>query len=192
MAWHVTCCSSGSILEAQDGETPHTEAQQTENERDGSRMAVRRYDAGAEQAPSNPKHVEEAMKAAERALEGVEDPSFKEPTSAEPRDPDELRKVVTVAVENRRRGLDPGWERPLYPPSPNPGGELVGDESAMRSLQASIDAVAASSAPVLITGETGSGKELVARAIHARGDRRGNAFVAVNTAAAPADLLEAG
>ncbi len=37
-------------------------------------MAGRRYDAGAEQPPSNPKHVEGAMKTAERALEGVEDP----------------------------------------------------------------------------------------------------------------------
>src|ERR1700690_3635191 len=192
MAWHVTCCSASSILEAQDGESTHNEAQQTENERDGSRMAVRRYDAGAEQAPSNPKHVEEAMKAAERALEGVEDPSLMQPTSGEPRDLDELRKIVAVGVKKRRRGLDPAWERPLSRPSPNASGELVGDGSAMRSVQASIDAVAASSAPVLITGETGSGKELVARAIHARGDRRGNAFVAVNTAAAPADLLEAG
>jgi len=109
-----------------------------------------------------------------------------------PCDPDELRKVVAGAVESRRRSFDLARERTLslLPPA-NPGGELVGEGPAMRSLQASIDAVAASSAPVVITGETGTGKELVARAIHARGDRRGRAFVAVNTAAVPADLLEA-
>src|ERR1019366_1463456 len=52
------------------------------------------------------------------------------------------------------------------------------------------DVVAESSAPVLITGETGSGKELVARALHARGPRRAKPFVAVNTSAIPESLLE--
>jgi two-component system response regulator HydG len=57
-------------------------------------------------------------------------------------------------------------------------------------LQASIDLVAASSAPVVVRGETGVGKELVARAIHARGARRHRPFVAVNTSAIPHELLE--
>ncbi len=60
----------------------------------------------------------------------------------------------------------------------------------MRVLQTAIDFVAQSSAPVLITGETGVGKELVARAIHARGARGHRPFVAVNTSAIPQDLLE--
>jgi two-component system response regulator HydG len=62
--------------------------------------------------------------------------------------------------------------------------------SAMRALQASIDRVAASTAPVLIMGETGVGKELVAQAIHTRGERRGGPFVAVNTSAVQDDLFE--
>jgi two-component system response regulator HydG len=60
----------------------------------------------------------------------------------------------------------------------------------MRALAASIERIAASSAPVLIRGETGVGKELAARAIHARGDRRDRPFVAVNTAAVNDDLFE--
>ena len=51
----------------------------------------------------------------------------------------------------------------------SPAGPIVGEGPAMRRLQTAIDFVARSSAPVLVTGETGVGKELVARAIHARG-----------------------
>jgi two-component system response regulator HydG len=61
----------------------------------------------------------------------------------------------------------------------------------MRTLQTAIDFVARSSAPVLVTGETGAGKELVARAIHARSNRRDRPFVAVNMSAIPDDLIEA-
>jgi DNA-binding NtrC family response regulator len=60
----------------------------------------------------------------------------------------------------------------------------------MRDLQTTIDFVARSSAPVLITGETGVGKELVARAIHERCAHRSGPFVPVNTAAIPHELLE--
>jgi two-component system response regulator HydG len=60
----------------------------------------------------------------------------------------------------------------------------------MRTLQTAIDFVARSSAPVLVTGETGVGKELVARAIHARSSRGELPFVAVNTSAIPHELLE--
>jgi two-component system response regulator HydG len=67
---------------------------------------------------------------------------------------------------------------------------LVGTGAAMRRLQTAIDFVARSSAPVLITGETGVGKELVARAIHARSARVLRPFIAVNTSAIPQELLE--
>jgi transcriptional regulator of aromatic amino acid metabolism len=61
----------------------------------------------------------------------------------------------------------------------------------MRALQTTIDFVARSSAPVLIAGETGAGKDLVAHAIHARSARSHQLFVAVNTSAIPQELLEA-
>ena len=68
--------------------------------------------------------------------------------------------------------------------------ELVGNSAGMREVQKTIGLLADSDATVLITGETGSGKEVVARAIHRHG-RRGKApFVPVNCAAIPAELLE--
>ena len=61
----------------------------------------------------------------------------------------------------------------------------------MRDLFQLLETVAATSSTVLITGETGTGKELVARAIHHNSPRRGNRFVALNCSAIPETLLEA-
>jgi two-component system, NtrC family, nitrogen regulation response regulator NtrX len=68
--------------------------------------------------------------------------------------------------------------------------ELVGTGPAIARLQAQIDRVAASETRVCILGETGTGKELVARAIHEKSGRRENAFVTLNCAAVPAELIE--
>ena len=69
-------------------------------------------------------------------------------------------------------------------------GELVGDSPPMRELQVMIGRVAPTDARVLISGESGTGKELVAAAIHAASPRRERAFVRVNCAAIPRDLVE--
>jgi two-component system nitrogen regulation response regulator NtrX len=68
--------------------------------------------------------------------------------------------------------------------------ELVGGGAAMKKLLAEIQRVAASETRVCILGETGTGKELVARAIHEKSARRENAFVTLNCAAVPAELIE--
>jgi len=68
--------------------------------------------------------------------------------------------------------------------------ELVGPGPAMKKLLAQIERVAASETRVCILGETGTGKELVARAIHEKSPRRENAFVTLNCAAVPAELIE--
>ncbi|NYZ61350.1 nitrogen regulation protein NR(I) [Luteimonas deserti] len=67
---------------------------------------------------------------------------------------------------------------------------LVGDTPAMRELFRAIGRLAQAPVPVLVTGETGTGKELVARALHRESPRAARPFVALNTAAIPAELLE--
>ncbi len=69
-------------------------------------------------------------------------------------------------------------------------GELTGQSEAMRSVYGILDAVAPSTASVLILGESGTGKELVARAIHPKSDRAKGPFLALNCAALPKDILE--
>jgi two-component system nitrogen regulation response regulator NtrX len=68
--------------------------------------------------------------------------------------------------------------------------ELVGSGPAMTKLLAQITRVGASETRVCILGETGTGKELVARAIHEKSPRKENAFVTLNCAAVPAELIE--
>lgn len=70
------------------------------------------------------------------------------------------------------------------------GGQLLGSSEAMRKLRRLIGKGAASTAPMLITGETGTGKELVARLLHEQGARRHHPLVSVNCNAIPSMLLE--
>src|SRR6516165_3798373 len=67
--------------------------------------------------------------------------------------------------------------------------EVVGASPALRSVLAAVAKVAPTDSTVLITGETGTGKELIARAIHKKSPRRSRAFVAVNCAAIPQSLI---
>jgi two-component system nitrogen regulation response regulator GlnG len=68
---------------------------------------------------------------------------------------------------------------------------IIGRSQAMQHLFRTLGRVAASDLTVMITGETGSGKELVAQELHQRSHRKNEAFVPINTAAIPAELLEA-
>ena len=68
--------------------------------------------------------------------------------------------------------------------------ELVGSGPAMKKLCTQIDRVAASETRVCILGETGTGKELVARAIHEKSPRKEHPFITLNCAAVPAELIE--
>jgi len=94
------------------------------------------------------------------------------------------------AVAAVRRALADG----AVPATPAAGAPattaLLGESAAMREVFRLIGRVAASDLNVLVTGETGTGKELVARALHEESARRGRPFVALNTAAIPSELLE--
>jgi len=68
--------------------------------------------------------------------------------------------------------------------------EIIGDSPSMNTLRKQIDAVAPRNAWVLITGENGTGKEIVARSIHNRSTRAQKPFIAINCAAIPEELIE--
>jgi len=95
------------------------------------------------------------------------------------------------AVASARRALA---QHPAGAPAPVVADyaehELIGRSAAMRELFRAIGRVAASGLGALVTGETGTGKELVARALHRESARAGQPFVALNTAAIPSELLE--
>ena len=105
-----------------------------------------------------------------------------------PCDWEELRRLVREALGVRRAAVSP--VPASRPPPASRAHDIVGSSPAMRALNDTIELVARSSAMVLVTGETGVGKELVARAIHARSARRDRPFVPVNTSAIPQELLE--
>ncbi len=96
-----------------------------------------------------------------------------------------LRGLVRHALElnNAERPVPP-------PPPPEQASRLLGESAAMEALRATITKVARSQAPVYILGESGVGKELVARTIHEQGARSGGPFVPVNCGAIPAELME--
>ena len=75
-------------------------------------------------------------------------------------------------------------------PDEDPAKLLLGESRALREVKRMIARVAPTTATVLITGETGTGKELVAQSLHLQSDRREQAFVKINCAAIPESLLE--
>jgi hydrogenase-4 transcriptional activator len=70
------------------------------------------------------------------------------------------------------------------------GEQIIGEASGLRTVMERVDLVASSDAPVMILGETGSGKELIARALHTRGSRSSGPFIRVNCGAIPSELVD--
>jgi len=103
---------------------------------------------------------------------------------------DALLHVLTSALEQRRLRSENAYLRSQLEERYRIDG-LVGRSRVMRDMFQLLETVAATSSTVLITGETGTGKELAARAIHHNSPRRLNRFVAINCSAIPETLLEA-
>ncbi len=97
---------------------------------------------------------------------------------------------VDQAVELIRRAVDESMHQSGASEEVSLVPEILGQAPAMQEVFRAIGRLALSHATVLITGESGSGKELVARALHRHSPRADKPFVAINTAAIPKDLLE--
>jgi two-component system nitrogen regulation response regulator GlnG len=97
---------------------------------------------------------------------------------------------VDQAVDLIRRALDESQRDAAAEEPSAEAPEILGQAPAMQEVFRAIGRLSQSSATVLITGESGSGKELVARALHRHSARASRPFVAINTAAMPKDLLE--
>lgn len=102
--------------------------------------------------------------------------------------PDLNRLLVSVrnALDQHRLSKENRSIKSRLPNVP----EIIGVSEAIKKIKKTIDKVAQTSSRVMITGENGTGKELVARWIHKKSDRSSDPFVDVNCAAIPADLLE--
>jgi DNA-binding NtrC family response regulator len=93
-----------------------------------------------------------------------------------------LRNALRLdRLEKENRELQRYWRDEL---------RLIGESTSMASVRSRIEKAAPSDVPILILGENGTGKELVARAVHELSPRRGQPFVKLNCAAVPADLVE--
>src|SRR5436190_13548973 len=104
---------------------------------------------------------------------------------------DELLHVLDSAIEQRRLRSENEYLRAQLEERYRFQEGIVGKSRAMARLFQLLETVAATSSTILVTGETGSGKELVARAIHQHSPRRMHRFVAINCSAIPETLLEA-
>ena len=103
---------------------------------------------------------------------------------------DELRHALESALEARRLRSENAWLREQLQRRYS-FESIIGRSRAMQDLFQTLETVARTSSTILITGETGTGKELIARAIHHASPRRAQRFMAINCSAIPENLLEA-
>ncbi len=106
-----------------------------------------------------------------------------------PIDPDLLKVVVERALTKRRLERElVEWRQRAEPDDATMG--LIGNSAELRELRSLIRRIAPTEVPVMITGPSGTGKELVARALHFNGKRRARPFVPVHCGAIPPELFE--
>ena len=143
---------------------------------------VRQLSATADRTPVA---VITAYGSAENAVEALKAGAFD--YIAKPLSLDQLRSLVLNALGRQQRDPDPGNADLVE----RTNDLLPGHSAAMQEVRRSLMRLARSMAPVVISGESGSGKERAARAIHALSARASRPFVAVNCGAIPENLMEA-
>ena len=138
-------------------------------------------------APSRPVIVMTAYSAVDSAIESIRQGAFHYLTK--PFKVDELVLFLNRALEDSRLRREAASLRSTLRERFGLA-NVVGRSDAMRAVGELVERIAFATSPVLLTGETGTGKGRVARAIHAQGPRASGPFVSVNCAALPENLLE--
>ena len=134
-----------------------------------------------EHNPNTPVAVITAYGSMDTAIESLKAGAFD--FVSKPVELPRLRELVNSALKLSEPKLQPAEEN-------DEPGLLLGDSPQIRKLRNQTRKLARSQAPVFISGESGSGKELVARMIHLQGPRAGGPFIAVNCGAIPSELME--
>jgi two-component system response regulator PilR (NtrC family) len=151
---------------------------------DGDGLAV--VDYVSKHHPSLPVAVITAHGSTENAVAALKAGAFD--YLAKPVSLDQLRKLVRTALKlpgtAQRRA--PGEEPAAAPGAPL----LIGESAPMQAVRSMIERLARTQAPIHISGESGSGKELAARLVHLQGPRSDGPFVPVNCGAIPENLME--
>lgn len=137
--------------------------------------------------PGTPVAVITAHGSAENAVAALKAGAFD--YLAKPVSLQQLRDLVKVALKLPQSPASNGKKAP-EPAVLESGPRLVGDSKHIRHAREMIERLARSQAPVYITGESGSGKEVAARSIHSKSARADGPFVAVNCGAIPENLME--
>jgi DNA-binding NtrC family response regulator len=138
-------------------------------------------------APTRPVIVITAYSAVESAIESIRQGAFHYLTK--PFKVEELALFLDRALEDSRLRHEAAALRTTLRERFGLR-NVIGSSEGMRALSDLVERVAPASSPILLTGETGTGKGLIARAIHAQGPRASGPFVPVNCAALPENLLE--
>lgn len=107
-----------------------------------------------------------------------------------PFSPERLIETVNRAIDKRKLTLENQQLKRSLKASQTLGPRIIGDTDSIQSLRDTIATVADTDADILLFGETGTGKELIARSLHEQSSRREQNFVAVNCGAVPENLIE--
>jgi len=143
--------------------------------------AMSAYDTGAFEYLPKPFDINEAVELARRACA----------TSKAVKSAYKVSDTENIdALESKDDDSQSNKQTPNIAELPVSQKEIIGQSIAMQSLFKTIGKLSKTSISVLITGESGTGKELVAKALHAHSPRSHKAFIAINTAAIPRELLE--